>query len=156
LAGALLRAVAVTAFFQLAGPSPVLYALALMAEQAVALGASWICLRHRMPAARLLVSSVTRSALRETVGFNFLNLLANVNYVAFMQAPAFVLQRFEGLALAGFYGIGLQLNNLMRGLLSAVINALLPAAISLHSQGNAAQLQKLFQLTTKCFFALAA
>jgi O-antigen/teichoic acid export membrane protein len=154
--GTVLRAAATVALFEWVGAAPALYAVALLVEQMVVFSVSWIFLRNIVPEARLSLQGVTRGTFREIAGFNFLNLLANVNYVAFMQAPAFVLQRFEGLAVAGLYGIGLQLNNLVRGFLSAAMNAVSPAAISLHATGNAEQLRKLFLLTTKCFTALAA
>jgi O-antigen/teichoic acid export membrane protein len=54
------------------------------------------------------------------------------------------------------YGIGLQLNNLVRGLLTAALNAMTPATISLHAAGNPEHLRKLFRLSTKFFVAVGA
>lgn len=156
LVGILLRGLAVVVLFETFGASLKLYAAILLLEQAAVTAGTFLARRRVIPEAECALREITPGCVREVAGFNFLNLIANLNYVAFMQVPALVLQRFEGLAIAGFYGIGLQVNNLVRGLLNPVLGALSPAAISLHSSGKADQLSQLFVLTTKCFTAAAA
>jgi O-antigen/teichoic acid export membrane protein len=155
LAATLLRAGAVVVSFEYFGATPIGYAAVLLGEQLAVSGANWLCLHRCQPGLKLSFAKVSPTLLREVAGFNALNLLANVNYVAFMQAPAFVLQRAEGLAMAGLYGVGLQLNNLVRGPLTAVMNALAPIVNSLHGGGQRAKLLRLFVLTQKCFLAAA-
>lgn len=156
LAGILLRGLAVVLLFQSFGPTPQGYAAMLLFEQVFVSLVTVLALTRVLPGVKLSLRHLTPKLLCEVAGFNLLHLLANLNYVAFMQAPAFILQRFEGLAVAGFYGIGLQLNNLARGLLQPVVNALAPAATSLHAGGRTDQCRRLFLLSTKGFTAAAA
>jgi O-antigen/teichoic acid export membrane protein len=156
LAGILLRGIGVVLLFESFGATAQGYAAVLLLEQVFVSVAIVLALARVLPGAKFSLRQLTPGLLRAVAGFNLLNLVANLNYVAFMQAPAFILQRFEGLALAGFYGIGLQLNNLVRGLLQPVVNALAPAATTLHAGDRTDQFRRLFLLSTKGFTAAAA
>ena len=155
LAGILLRGLGVVLLFESLGPTPQGYAAILLLEQLVVSVATIAAIAQVLPDAKLSFRHLTPKLLRDVAGFNLLNLVANLNYVAFMQSPAFILQRFEGLAIAGFYGIGLQLNNLVRGLLQPVLGALYPATASLHASDRLIEFRRIFLLSTKCFTAAA-
>lgn len=156
LAGVLVRVAGTLTLFEVWGPGADRYALVLLIEQALVSGVAVMARCRQLPEVKFRRGDVDRSLLREVAGFNALNLVANINYVAFMQVPALLLARCEGLAVAGLYGVGLQLNNLIRGLLQPVVGALAPVATSLHATDRSDASAKLFLLTTKCFTAAAA
>lgn len=155
LVGVIARVVGTVALFEVLGPRPEFYVLILLLEQLLVSAFTVVARALILPEVSFETKNVHAPLLREVAGFNALNLVANVNYVAFMQVPAIVLARFEGLAFAGLYGVGLQLNNLFRGLLQPVVNALSPVATSLHAVERAEAFQRLFLLSTKCFLAAA-
>ncbi len=155
LAGIVLRIGGAVALFGWAGASAALYAAILLAEQCLVAVVTASASRKVLPEISFQHRGIDTALLREVAGFNALNLIANVNYVAFMQIPALLLVRFDGLAMAGLYGVSLQLNNLLRGLLQPVVGALSPVANSLHATDRGAMLQHLFLLATKCFVGIA-
>lgn len=156
LAGVTIRVGGTIAFFELVGPSADGYAAVLLLEQALVSAVTMLTRRRLMPEVTFQTRNIDRRLLADVTGFNALNLVANINYVAFMQVPALLLARCEGLAAAGLYGVALQLNNLVRGLLQPAVNALAPIATSLHATDRKETSAKLFLLTTKCFVAAAA
>ncbi len=156
IAGLAIRVSGVLLVFHLFGPSPLWYALVLMTETALSLFGSYVITLNYVPHARMCLKATTRAVYADLIGFNLLTFFDTLNYVLFMQSPVFVLQDVVGLRIAGQYGIGLQLNNLVRGFLTALMNAIYPLAISLEAQGNTNQLTDVFRMSTKVFLAVAA
>lgn len=141
--------------FEMLEPSASLYAAAVLCATLVAeIGPAIWVVRH-MPEARFDRSGAKWPVLRDLVSLSTLVMFNSLNYTAFMQSPTVLLQRVNGLAAAGSYGIALQLNNLTRTLITAVNNALNPVLISLKATNDQRQLERIFLLATKSNAALA-
>ena len=154
-AGLILRACAVVVAFEWSKPRAATYAIIIMAVAILMLAAAALWVRHRVSAARMVRGGIDRGVLCDLTAFNLLTLINSVTYVVFMQTPTLVLQRCSGLATAGLYGIGLQLNLLVRGFLVPATNALSPVAISLESREKGEQMTTLFRLSSKAFAGIA-
>lgn len=147
----LLRGVLVVALFQLIAPRASIYSCVLIVVNVFVLVAQAAWVHRYVPDARVVPRLLNTTLLRDVVAFNALTVFNTVNYVVFMQAPAFVLQAKTDLETTGLYGIALQLNNLVRGFLLAPTNALSPLAVHLQAAGKAAQLRQLFCVSTKAY-----
>jgi O-antigen/teichoic acid export membrane protein len=156
LIGLAVRVGGIVVAFTVFAPSATLYAGALALEAAVVLGCTHVRARVLVPSAVVAIASTPKRAYSDVIGFNVLTLFDSLNYVAFMQAPVFIIQPHAGLLAAGLFGIGLQLNNFARGFLVAVLNALSPIIMSLEARGQRQELRNLFRLSTKVFLAAGA
>ena len=85
------------------------------------------------------------------VKFNFLNLFNNLNYLIFLQVPAIIITKFFGLTMAGYYGVGLQVNGLLRGFVSVFSASLMPIFNILRVRGDRVRLSTTFLLSMKLF-----
>lgn len=155
LLGLSVRAAGVLATFSAGRGTAALYAGILALEAAAALVFSRVAARVVVPAARADLRSTPRHVYGEVLRFNLLTFLDSLDYVLFMQGPVLVLQRQAGLLPAGQYGIGLQLNNLIRGFSVAVATALSPVALSLEARGLRAELRSVYLVATRAFVAAA-
>lgn len=157
LLGLLLRTLGVLSFFHLLGADACIYACILLLESLTIAIMNWMfVLWHSGRISSFFSPTIKKEVMREVVGFNFLTLFDSLNYVLFLQSPLLVLQYFSGLSLSGYYGIGLQINNLLRSLLIAVLNAISPVAMSFEARGQHESLRKIFMLSTKLFTAMGA
>src|SRR5262245_34408077 len=147
----LFRSAAVVILFEYTTPSASTYAYAVLFTSLLAFLQLWIWVRRNMPEAWAELSGVTRAKVKELVGFNLLNSLGTVNYVLFMQVPAFVMR--HDLHLVGLYGIALQMNNIVKGMFFSGYSALLPVMVTLDSTRNEKDLRDLFVASMKCFLA---
>jgi|GEM_PF-5130054 len=150
----LARAAAVVLVFELWEARASTYAIIiLVANCGVVVGlACWV--RRHVPEARLDFSGVDRALRRDVLGLNILTLFNSLNYVLFMQGPVLLLQVYGGLQLVGLYGIGLQVNNLVRGFLLPGVNAFSPVAVSLEASGRREEMRRLFVVATKSYVAI--
>lgn len=87
--------------------------------------------------------------LMGVVKFNFLNLFNNLNYLIFLQVPAIIITKFSGLTMAGYYGVGLQVNGLLRGFVSIFSASLMPIFNILRVRGDKTRLIRTFVLSMK-------
>ncbi len=150
----LLRCGLVVTLFQLIAPRASIYSCVLIVANVFVFVAQAAWVHRYVPDARIVPRLLSTALLRDVVAFNALTVFNTVNYVIFMQAPAFVLQAKTDLGTTGLYGIALQLNNLVRGFLLAPTNALSPVAVHLEAAGKAAQLRQLFCVSTKAYGAV--
>jgi O-antigen/teichoic acid export membrane protein len=146
-----LRAVLVVITFELTTPRASTYAFIILFVSLSMFLANWLWIRHNLSAARFEPELLRMEVAKDVLGFNVLTLFNSLNYVAFMQSPALVLSGTAGLATAGMYGVALQLNNLVRGLLMPGYNALQPVAVSLEASDAREQFKAVFLVSSKAF-----
>ncbi len=151
----LLRTGSSVLFFEIIAPKASIYAFILAASVALVFLGSVLWVRRNVPEARVHLSSLNKTTLRDLAGFNLLTLFNSLNYVLFLQSPAIILQRSVGLAMAGLYGIALQLNTFIRAFLLAGLNAISPVAISLVSTGDVRKFKTLYRISTKTYSCVA-
>jgi O-antigen/teichoic acid export membrane protein len=87
----------------------------------------------------------------EILKFNFYNFLNTLNYVVFLQLPAVVVAKKFGVEYSGYYGIGLQINNLIRGSFNILLSAMSPVFNLINAQKDYLKLSKLYYLSSKIF-----
>ncbi|MCK4624956.1 MAG: hypothetical protein KAV00_06575 [Phycisphaerae bacterium] len=151
-----LRTAAVVIFFELFAPKASTYTFILATTVALILGGGILWVRRNVPDARIALRLLTRTVMWDLVSFNLLTLFNSLNHVLFLQSPAIILQRHGGgLALAGLYGIVLQLNNIVRAFLLTGLNAISPVAISLESTGDVTRFKTLYLISTKTYIGVA-
>jgi len=92
------------------------------------------------------------SYLLEIFRFNIYNFLNSLNYVFFVQLPSLIVASRYGLTFSGYYGLGVQLNNLFRGFLNILSNAMRPVFNILKTKNKIEELKKYFNLSNKLFF----
>ncbi len=100
---------------------------------------------------RIKFKDIQFSYLLEILKFNLYNFINSLNYVFFIQLPALVVASRYGLIFSGYYGIGVQLNNLLRGFINILSNAIRPVFNILKSQEKINDLLKYFMLSNKLF-----
>ena len=151
---AVLRCVLAVALFELTEPRASIYGLVLAVTSGVMVLQQCLWVRRHVPDARAAWGSLNRALFRDVLAFNVLTLFNSLNYMIFMQAPAFVLQAKASLQITGLYGIALQLNNVVLGVLIAPTNALSPVTVSLESAGRLSDLRRVFCVSTKAYTAV--
>jgi len=97
---------------------------------------------------------IGKEYLLNVVKFNSLNLVNNLNYIVFLQVPSIIVAKKFGLEYSGYYGIGLQLNNLLRGLVSIVGMAIMPVFNIINAKKDYNKLVQVFLIFTKIFSVL--
>jgi membrane protein EpsK len=156
LVGLVVRLVGVILGFSVFAPSAAVYAVVLAGEGLITLLMSHAVSRALLPEARVILSATSRGTYAAIVRFNLLTFFDSFNYVLFMQAPVFVLQHCGGPTAAGSYGVGLQLNNAVRGVFLAVLNAISPLVMSLEATSRYDDLRAVFRTSTRAFASAAA
>lgn len=150
----ILRAIGIIAVFEFFAPSAFSYGLVFLLSNIFALLCLYWWIRWNLHEARLTLQGLRRSQLFDLVTLNGATFINTVTYVVFMQVPVLIYR--ENLGFVGLYGIGLQINNLIRGLLFSPFGALTSVMVSLYSSGQREDLRKWFALSTKAYMAVAA
>ena len=150
----ILRAVGVIAVFELLAPSASAYAVVFLATNIITLLWLYWWVYANMPAARITTHGLGQNQLIDLITINGATFLNTVSYVLFMQGP--VLLYRENLGFVGLYGIGLQINNLVRGLFFSPFSALSSVMVSLKSTGDMENIRGWFAIATKVYVAVAA
>ncbi len=150
----ILRAVSVIAVFELLAPSASAYAVVFLAASIFTLLWLYWWVYANMPAARITTHGLGQKQLFDLITINGATFFNTVNYVIFMQIP--VLLYRENLAFVGLYGIGLQINSLVRGLFFSPFSALSSVMVSLKSTGDMEDIRGWFAIATKVYVAVAA
>lgn len=149
----ILRAVGVIAVFESLGPSASAYIVVYLAASIFTLLWLYWWVYTNMPAARTTTHGLGRSQLIDLIAINGATFFNTVSYVLFMQGP--VLLYRENLGFVGLYGVGLQINNLVRGLFFSPFSALSSVMVSLKSTDNIEDIRGWFAIATKVYVAMA-
>lgn len=99
--------------------------------------------------------SIHWTYLIDVMKFNSLNLFNNLNYVIFLQLPAVIITKKLGLTMAGYYGVGLQINSLVRGFASVLGSAVMPIFNIFKASKNEVKLRQIFLISSKLFAYLS-
>lgn len=153
--GLIFRTLLVITLFQLT-PTISTYTAILVAENVfIFFLLFYFVFRNHKRIIRFSFEGITIKYLSGILSFNFFNLINSINYVLFIQLPGIIVAKKFGLRFSGYFGIGVQLNNLFRGFVSILINALSPIFNILNAKEKSNELSLYFILTTKFFIVLA-
>jgi O-antigen/teichoic acid export membrane protein len=155
MASVILRITLTVLMFELVSPQAYIYAFVLMICNLFVLVGTWWWVHINQPKARVRFSVFDTQVFNSMIRFNMMTMFNTLNYTLFMQGPAFLLQRYAGLSAAGLYGIGLQINTLLRSFFTIGANTLSPVVISLESSGNKDKMKVLFCMWTKFYSSVA-
>ncbi|MBB5350827.1 O-antigen/teichoic acid export membrane protein [Haloferula luteola] len=93
----------------------------------------------------------------DMLSFNLFNLLNNLVYILFIQAPVFIISHKYGNTAVGVYGLGVQLNSVIRQAISVFVVPLTAQFNVCNAKGKHNELLKIYQVSSLVFvFAAAA
>jgi O-antigen/teichoic acid export membrane protein len=153
--GLIFRTLLVISFFQFF-PTISCYTAILVAENIfIFLLLFYFVFRNHKRIVRFSFKGIDIKYLSGILSFNFFNLINSINYVLFIQLPGIIVAKKYGLTFSGYYGIGVQLNNLFRGFVSIIINALSPIFNILNAKEKSNELSLYFLISSKFFIVIA-